>query len=255
MPVIHGVFYDISPHWNVEKAKGLDTLVYVTEGKVHFQIEDLAVELKKGDLLFIPSNLVRAWKNDNKESHRKYTVVFEKDLQNVKDFVGEEVFLFKPRKAAYYEQRLTLLNEQWLSKRIFHEELSQNILSELLILVAQEKAEWHTSPVKEMYVRDMQEFILHNFRRNITIEELASLCGVTPNYVTVLFKEVLGITPIQYLHQTRINNAWNLISTTSMTIKEVAEYLGYCDQSYFNRMFKKWMGVPPSQVKKAEEKA
>lgn len=250
MPTIHGVFYDISPHWDVEKAKGLDTLVYVTEGKVHYQVEGRLMELTKGDLLFIPSMYTRSWKNDIVEGHRKYTVVFENKERTYQHFVESEIVAFKPRKSAYYEQRLTFLNEQWLSKRVFYEELSQNILLELLIMIAQEKAEWHTSPVKETSVRDMQEYILQHYRRNITIEELAALIGVTPNYVTVLFKEVLGITPIQYLHQTRINNAWNLISTTKMTIKEIAEHLGYCDQSYFNRMFKKWMGIPPSQVKK-----
>ncbi|WP_339146072.1 MULTISPECIES: AraC family transcriptional regulator [unclassified Sutcliffiella] len=250
MPIIHGVFHDISPHWDVEKAKGLDTLVYVTEGKVHYQVEDRLMQMTKGDLLFIPSMYIRSWKNDKNEGHRKYTVVFEKRETAYQNFIENEIVLFKPRKSAYYEQRLTFLNEQWLSKRVFHEELSQNILLELLIMIAQEKAEWHTSPVKESSVRDMQEYILQHYRRNITIEELATLIGVTPNYVTVLFKEVIGITPIQYLHQTRINNAWNLISTTKMTIKEIADHLGYCDQSYFNRMFKKWMGIPPSQVKK-----
>ncbi|MEA3319308.1 MAG: AraC family transcriptional regulator [Bacillota bacterium] len=251
MPVIHGVFYDISPHWDVEKAKGLDTLVYVTEGKVQYQVEKRVMHLTKGDLLLIPSTSTRSWKNDKVKGHRKYTVVFERSETTYQNFIKDEIVLFKPRKSAYYEQRLTFLNEQWLSKRLFHEELSQNILLELLIMIAQERAEWHTSPVKESSVRDMQEYILNHYRRNITIEELAALIEVTPNYVTVLFKEVLGITPIQYLHQTRINNAWNLISTTKMTIKEIAEHLGYCDQSYFNRMFKKWMGIPPSQVKKS----
>ncbi|NLP52757.1 AraC family transcriptional regulator [Bacillus sp. RO1] len=251
MSIIHGVFYDISPHWDVEKAKGLDTLVYVTEGKVHYQVEDRVMQLTKGDLLFIPSTYNRSWKNDKDEGHRKYTVVFEKSESPYQNFVASEIVSFKPRKSIYYEQRLTFLNEQWLSKRVYYEELSQNILLELLIMIAQERAEWHTSPVKVSSVRDMQEYILQHYRHNITIEELAALIGVTPNYVTVLFKEVIGITPIQYLHQTRINNAWNLISTTKMTIKEIAEHLGYCDQSYFNRMFKKWMGIPPSQVKKS----
>ncbi|TYS70338.1 AraC family transcriptional regulator [Sutcliffiella horikoshii] len=250
MPDIHGVFYDISPHWDVKKAKGLDTLVYVTEGKVQYQVEERVMHLTKGDLLLIPSTSTRSWKNDKDAGHRKYTVVFERSETTYQNFIKDEIILFKPRKSAYYEQRLTFLNEQWHSKRLFHEELSQNILLELLIMSAQERAEWHTSPVKESSVRNMQDYILQHYRRNITIEELASLIGVTPNYVTVLFKEVLGITPIQYLHQTRINNAWNLISTTKMTIKEIAEHLGYCDQSYFNRMFKKWMGIPPSQVKK-----
>ncbi|CAG9621628.1 AraC family transcriptional regulator [Sutcliffiella rhizosphaerae] len=246
MTIIHGVFYDIAPHWCVENAKGQDTLVFVTEGKVHYHVENDNFELTKGDLLFIPSRFNRKWINDEKELHKKYAVVFEKENNS---FVDEDLFYLKPRKSGYFEQRLAFLNEQWLGERIYFQELSQNILSELLIMIAQEKSEWRTSPIKESSVRKMQDYLLANYRRNISIEELAELTGVTPNYVTVLFKEVFGSTPIQYLHQIRINTASNLIRTTNMSVRDVAEYLGYCDQSYFNRMFKKWMGVPPSHLK------
>ncbi|QFT89135.1 HTH-type transcriptional regulator YesS [Bacillus sp. THAF10] len=252
MCAIHGVFYDIAPSWSVEKAKGLDTLVFVTEGVVNYKIGSEIVRLEKGDLLYIPASFEREWSNDEHVSHKKYAVVFEKMEQ---PFSDEELFFYKPRKSGYYEQRLAFLYEQWLGGRILFQEISENILSELLLLISQEKAEWQTSPVKESTVRELQEFVLANYRRNITIEELADIVDVTPNYVTVIFKEVLDITPIQYLHQLRINSASHLIKATNMSIKEVSEYLGYCDQSYFNRMFKKHMGFPPSQIKSKMQKA
>jgi AraC-like DNA-binding protein len=250
---IQGVYHDVDPHWSVEKARGFNTLVYVTEGKVIYYIENKQYELGKGEVLYIPHNLNRAWTSHPHESHKKYTVVFalEGPLPEIPLFFGkkEELFRFSPRNAAYFEQRFAFLFVQWLGQRTYFEHLCSNVLSELLILISQERSERRASPAKDRMVRKIQEYILYNFRRNITIDELAAITNVTPNYVTVLFKEVMGITPIQYLHQTRINTAWNLLHNTGMTVREVAEYLGYCDQSYFNRMFKKRMGSAPSQIK------
>ncbi|WP_408007656.1 helix-turn-helix domain-containing protein [Pseudalkalibacillus sp. A8] len=250
---IYGVYHDVDPTWRTEKSRGLNTLVYVTEGKVHYFIEDEQFELEKGDLLYIPFNLYRAWKNHPNETHKKYTIVFSWEDQAQEElpiFTERNRLLnFKPRNSAYFEQRFAFLFVQWLGQRSFYERLCHNVMSELLLLLSQEKTERNASPAKEQIVRRMQEYILYNFRRNITIDELASIVDVTPNYVTILFKEVIGVTPIQYLHQIRINTAWDLMTDTDMTIREVAEYLGYCDQSYFNRMFKKWMGTAPSRMK------
>lgn len=247
---ISGVFHDVEPSWSISSDSGRSTLVFVTEGMVNYFVEGKKMPLQKGDLLYIPAIIERSWSNATDTTHKKYTVVFSNDSHSpLFTDNKEEIIRFRPRKASYYEQRLAFLNIQWLSKRGYYKELSQNILSEILILIAQEKEEWHMSPIKEKAVRKIQEHILYNYRRNISIEELAVLAGVTSNYVTVLFKEVLGVTPIQYLHQTRINTAWNLLHSTDMSVREVSEYLGYCDQSYFNRMFKKFMGMAPTHVR------
>ncbi|MCM3596149.1 AraC family transcriptional regulator [Metabacillus idriensis] len=250
---IQGIYYDVEPSWRTEKSRGHNTLVYAAEGKVLYFIEDKQLELDKGEVLFIPNNLYRSWTNHPKESHKKYTAVFSWDesTKEIPPLFTDRIDLlrFKPRNIAYFEQRFSFLFLQWLGKRTFFEQLSSSVLTELFLLISQEKSERNPSAVKEPLVRKMQEYILNNYRRSITIEELSIIAGVTPNYVTILFKEVIGSTPIQYLHQIRINTALNLLSKTEMSVKDVAEYLGYCDQSYFNRMFKKWMGSAPSQIK------
>jgi AraC-like DNA-binding protein len=250
---IEGVYHDVEPYWSVEKGHGLNTLVYVMEGKVIYNINNKTIALEKGEILYIPSKIERSWMNHPEGPHKKYTVIFswEKNSVELPPFFNntEDIFRYKPRNTAFYEQRLSFLNIQWLGQRSLYEQLSDTIMSELIYLISQERIEWHTSPIKERTARTIQEFILNNYRRNITIEELAEVGEVTPNYVTVLFKEVIGITPIQYLHQTRINTAWSLLNNTDMSVREVAEYLGYCDQAYFNRVFKKWMGTAPTHVK------
>lgn len=249
---IQGVYHDVNPKWSIGKDRGCDTLVYVSQGKVMYWINDECLELEKGEILYIPQAMNRAWENHPDEWHQKYTVVFlweDQSLENSLHFTKQNTFFrFKTPNAPYYEQRFSTLFIQFLGERPYFELMSRYVLSELLTLIAQECSEQRTTPAKERIAREIQEYLLCNFRRNVTIEELAALAGISPNYVTVLFREVVGNTPIQYLHQIRINTALNLLNNTQMSISEISEYLGYCDQSYFNRMFKKWMGVAPSHI-------
>jgi AraC-like DNA-binding protein len=249
---IQGVYHDVNPKWSIGKDRGCATLVYVSQGKVIYWINEECVELEKGEILYIPSSIDRAWENHPEESHQKYTVVFlweDRSLENTLHFTKHnEIYRYKTSNSPYYEQRFSTLFTQLLWKKPYFELMSKYVLSELLTQIAQESSEQRASPAKERIAREIQEYLLHNFRSNVTIEELAALAGVTPNYVSVLFKEVVGNTPIQYLHQIRINTSLNLLKNTQMSISEIAEYLGYCDQSYFNRMFKKWMGVAPSHI-------
>lgn len=251
---IKGVYHDVHPKWSIGKSRGCETLVFVTEGKVIYWLGDNYMEVKKGELLYIPSTMDRAWTSHPDELHQKYTVVFlwnnqtqESPLPFMKQ---DESFRLKLRNATYFEQRFAFLFVQWLGKRAYYEALSRHVLSELLTLAAQQRSERHASPTKERMARKIQEYMLSDIHKNVTIEELSELVGITPNYVTILFKEVIGTTPIQYMHQIRINTAVNLLENTHMTVRAVAEYLGYCDQAYFHRMFKKFMGAAPTDIRK-----
>lgn len=248
---IKGVYHDVDPKWNIGKSHGCDTIVLVTEGRLLYWIDDHKFEVQKGEVLHIPFSLDRAWKSYPDEPHQKYTAVFSRtSTENSLPFVmPNKIIRMKLQNTAYYEQRFAFLFIQWLGKRPYYEQMSQFILCELLTLIAQELVEWKSSPAKEQMARKIQGYILQNFTKNLTIEELSELVGLTSNYVTVLFKEVIGSTPIQYLHQTRINTAVNLLENTEMTVGDIAEYLGYCDQAYFSRTFKKWMGVAPTKVR------
>ncbi|MBH0173488.1 helix-turn-helix transcriptional regulator [Fictibacillus sp. 23RED33] len=248
---IQGVYHDVNPTWRIGKDRGCATLVYVTQGKVMYWIDGVGVELVKGEILYIPSGVDRAWENHADESHQKYTVVFLWESENLRKILHyttkNEMYRYKTFNTPYFEQRFSSLFTQILLKKPYFEWMARCILSELLTQIAQESSEVRTAPSKERIANEIQDYILRNFRSNVTIDDLSSLAGVTPNYVSGIFKEVVGSTPIQYLHQLRINTSLHLLQNTQMTISEIAEYLGYCDQSYFNRVFKKWMGVAPSK--------
>ena len=92
------------------------------------------------------------------------------------------------------------------------------------------------------------EYIEKNFRKNITLNDLADYLQVTPQYVSKIMSEHTSGSFIEILNETRIKEALKLLETT-MSIKEISYEIGYRSNTYFGRVFKKQVGVTPSQYR------
>lgn len=94
------------------------------------------------------------------------------------------------------------------------------------------------------------EYIHSNISYQLNVEELSDIAHVTKPYFIKLFKHEFGISPIQYINGKKVERAQLLLFTTNMTIKEVAYTLGFSDQNYFIRMFRKMTGTTPQEYRK-----
>lgn len=81
----------------------------------------------------------------------------------------------------------------------------------------------------------------------LTIAQLASLCGMTPEYFRKLFGKISGTSPLKYINELRIQRAKELLYSGMYSISEVAEMSGFSDTGYFSRSFKKLVGVSPTK--------
>ena len=68
-------------------------------------------------------------------------------------------------------------------------------------------------------------------------------------------KQLTGMTPNDYIRKIRLEKAAELLLTTNMTAAEVAYKVGFDDQYYFSKSFKRYFGQPPSQYRKGSEKS
>lgn len=86
-----------------------------------------------------------------------------------------------------------------------------------------------------------------HFDKDITVQDIADVVGVSRYHLSRIFKENTGITLMEYLNELRFNKAEALLKDTSMSINEVAKTIGFNNISYFNRKFKQKFGTTPSQ--------
>jgi len=95
----------------------------------------------------------------------------------------------------------------------------------------------------------MQEYLRANVRRNVRLEELARLNGLSKAYAIRSFRRVVGMPPYEWLLQLRIEEAKALLQA-GRAISEVALEFGFADQSHFHRRFKSVTGMTPAAYAK-----
>ncbi len=94
------------------------------------------------------------------------------------------------------------------------------------------------------------QFIEENIRRDISLETLAELSGLTPTYFSDLFFKTLGCRPVEFMNRRRIERAQLLLSSTDLTVQEISYEVGINSAAYFSRLFHKVAGVPPRRYRK-----
>ncbi len=101
--------------------------------------------------------------------------------------------------------------------------------------------------MRKVIAHRVKDYIDSNYYREISLEKLAEDYYISPAYLSLIFKETIGINFLDYLLKIRIRNAKELLSLKKYKIKIVAEMSGFNDQHYFSRVFKKAAGLTPKE--------
>lgn len=89
-----------------------------------------------------------------------------------------------------------------------------------------------------------------DLRRTLNLTRLASNVGLTPAHFARLFKNEVGLSPVKFIKQLRMERAKLLLETTDLSIKEIIAAVGFTDESHFRRDFKNRFGLSPAQYRR-----
>ncbi len=95
-----------------------------------------------------------------------------------------------------------------------------------------------------------QNYIYNHLYGDISLDHLAEICHLSPNYLSSLFKKEVGIPISEFIQQLRIDEAKKLLDLTNYSIAEIGTFLNFNDQSYFIKTFKKHTGLTPKQYRR-----
>lgn len=104
-----------------------------------------------------------------------------------------------------------------------------------------------SNKMSDYYIKEALNFIEQNFQNNITIEDIASVCGINRSYFGKIFRNSIGRSPQEFLMNYRMTKATELLKLTSLSIAEIGSAVGYENQLHFSRAFKTIYGVSPRE--------
>lgn len=134
---------------------------------------------------------------------------------------------------------------------------SELLFSELLktcLQVVQAVRDAQEISKDSLYFTRCREYIASHLGQKITVGILADTCGLTPNYLSTIFKKASGKTVKEYVMQQRIQVAKQLLLSPDHTTSEIATFLGFASQSHFIDCFKKQVGTTPRRWRMRNEK-
>ena len=103
--------------------------------------------------------------------------------------------------------------------------------------------------LRDFYIKEALVFIDRNYQRDISIEEIAAVCGLNRSYFGKVFRDAVGESPQAYLLHYRMARAAQLLKETRLPIGEIAAQVNYPNQLHFSRAFKNVHGVSPREYR------
>lgn len=104
-----------------------------------------------------------------------------------------------------------------------------------------------SNKMSDYYIKEAINYIEQNFQNDITIEDIAAVCGINRSYFGKIFRNSIGRTPQEFLMNYRMIKATELLKLTSLSIADIGSAVGYENQLHFSRAFKTIYGISPRE--------
>ena len=242
---------------------------YLVSGDRFYFIEDQIYHVHQGDLVFIAKGYIhRTTDADNSVgSHARYVVYFTEDfleqmLSNaqIQELLGcfyheTKVIHLTVSQQNFMESLLKKMASDFIQQHPNKNLYQQILLTELLLFANQlnfDLAPHYFSDLNPTYhtIHRIIQYIRKNYQEKLTLAKIAHEFYISPYYLSRMFKQVTGLTLTEYLNNTRIKAAQQLLLSTGMPISAISEQVGFESHTHFCRVFKQFTHLSPMQYKK-----
>ncbi len=256
----HSPKYNMAHHWHSELE-----IIRVISGELTVNINNSDICMFPGDVVFVNSEFVHGAVPDNCTyqcivyNPEAFCFGFE-SMQNICDeLLSHTLYIsdYFPAESVI-AQKTALLFEEMEKQDSDFSRLScvaalWNLFGELQ---RSGKISTRRFSIDGSFNRNEQKlkkvltFIRSNFDKKITLEQMSDVCGMSPKYFCSYFRKMTKMSPTEYLLFYRVEKSARMLCKSEFSVTDVAFSCGFSDLSYFIKVFKKQMGVPPGKYKK-----
>lgn len=265
--------HDVAPyfynHWHYHPEL---ELVHIIRGYGRQFIGDHIHHFKADDMILLGANLPHLWRSDEKFMRKKSSLQVEAIVVHfTPDCFGADFFnlpenrdllkLFDRAQQGIRVKLQTKLVVAGLMKQLMTARKSERIILMLQILhavayskhtrtVCSKGLAVHYNEAETDRLNDIYQYIMKNFSRDITLEQIAKVAHISPNSFCRYFKSRIKKTFSRFLLEVRVGHACKLLAETPKTIADVCYESGFNNFSNFNRHFKSITGKTPMAHRK-----
>lgn len=240
-------FAQLGPEWKAAKASSpFSRLYYITKGKGTIQLDDRTLPLEEGNVYLLPAGLPYGYLCEDYMEQLFFHINFTHH-NGIDLFRGCDCIYSRDMTA----REMASVKQRYLSGHIADAFYLQGVLLQEL------SGFLNMAGIGEAHIRQYSPLIEQVFclAQNPVdagrhVSDLADQLHVSSSTLTKHFRQETGMAPGEYLTQLIISKACNLLLTDDYSVTEIAKELGFADQFYFAKYFKKQMLISPSGYRK-----
>ncbi len=230
----------------------------ITGGSGYEEVDGRIYEVEKGDITIMLPDEVHSFVSRNNEPLKITSIKVSPYYlpENVSRFVSSQLLKNLP------EDEYTLICQlcgklySIQQKKNGHSmaDLAKECIRMIFLLCQTHLGERIPVPVERMESDRYRRALLYihkNFRRNLTVAEVAAEVYLVPDYFSTYFEKNMGMSCSRYINKLRMELACEYILSTDLSLKEIVYRCGFRSFSYFSHVFKKYYGCSPGACRKS----
>jgi AraC-like DNA-binding protein len=255
-PTAFGYYPEAFGHHMQRQRHSDNLLIYCTDGIGHVETTYYQGPVKAGDILLLPRGQIHQYHADANQPWTIYWVHFEglQAHQLIAEFkfepdqalvsIGQQPLLLSDLK------RLLSLRQSGYRHSVYN--YAAALTRQILYFLALEIRSRNSMQRHNFNLDAVQSLMLENIDGELNLETLASSAQLSPNHFANKYKKLTGISPIKHFIHLKMERACYLLDTSHRSAKQISAELGYTDPLYFSRLFKKVIGLSPSDYRQQQ---
>ena len=228
-------------------------ILYCTKGGGTLIIDENKIHISPCTVIFIPALYTHEYYPDNDVWDIHWVVPAGYASEQILEHFG----LIKPLIYELVELKtldriFRKMHESIRADSVFGNYRASGYLYDFLIEFYRLISENKTSQAPNSALMKALDYINENYTSAVSMDDLCTVCGVSKQYLCLLFRKILGSRPMEYIAKRRIQAAKELLTGTDMRIEDIAAETGFCTASYFCKLFKRYEGITPSAFRNEE---
>ncbi len=253
-PVAMGYYPSAFGHRMERQLHNDHLIIYCTEGKGIVTAANTKSVIESGDMLVLPKGISHHYQAINDKPWSIYWIHFGGELceQFLAPLIkeGDSYTVLKlsgqPRIVADFETLLDVRRSGYNPRSFIH---ASNLLRQILSYLGAINPLTKTREGIHFDLDMVHAFMQERLHGQLALDELAARVNLSKYHFSSKYKEITGQSPIQHFLHLKMEHACYLLDISGNSIKEISRNLGYEDNYYFSRLFKKIIGVSPRQYR------
>lgn len=250
-------YYPEARHHFRKRENGADQaiLIYNVSGKGIIEIGNKELELLPNHFVMIPKNIPHSYSADKQDPWSIYWIHFAGSKAQFFSSAALTSVHIEKSKTSRTNERFELFNEILRNmERGFSIETLEYINLILPHILSSFTHLGQFRMIKKVIEKDPVQasinFMLENLNRKLKLDDMSGAVNISSSHYSRIFTGRTGHSPIDYFIQLKIQQACRILDNSTKSIAEVSNEMGFEDQFYFSRQFKKVMNMSPREYRK-----